>query len=87
MSEPRTHLDMIRDLLGHVEEWSERYAPDPRGGGFGKWETACPTCEAKDDHHDARTREHKPGCVLAALLLEVNTYLEVEEQLAAETSG
>ena len=72
---------MIRDLLERVEEWPERPRYDGRGGYEG-WETKCPTCE--EDGEDWKTREHKPGCALAALLLEVRTYLEVEEQLTAE---
>ena len=80
--EPRTPADMIRDLLKHVEEWSERYVPCPRGGYHGNWETTCLTCEA--DGEDWREREHKPGCSRAALLLEARTYLEVEQQLEDE---
>jgi hypothetical protein len=86
--EPRTHLNMIRDLLAFAEE--HKWVEGTGGCGRGCCTTTyvrCPECHAdQGSYHKNREtyRKHEPGCKLAALILECTTYLEVEDALALE---
>jgi hypothetical protein len=84
---PRTNADILRDLLDRVKEneWVEQYTRCGRGC-CGDWTTECPSCKVEqgDDYRSETYRQHKPGCQLAALILEAETYLSVEEKLEAE---
>lgn len=77
MDDPRTHVDIMRDLLGMVREheWISVTHYCGRGchcvRGYG---VECPTCDGAEPNH-------KPGCPRAALILEVEAYLEVEEEI------
>lgn len=84
--EPRTNTDIMRDLLEHVQrhEWVEHYQRCGRGC-CGEWETTCPSCDAPEGDYDKDDYQtHKPGCRLAALILEAETFIRIEEQLAEE---
>lgn len=75
--EPRTTVDIMRDLLGFVEEheWVEvthycgRGCHCVRGSG-----EECPTCEGEKPHH-------KPDCRRAAIIRETEAFIAAEEQL------
>ena len=86
-SEPRTHLDMMRDLFGHAQarEWVGAHESCSRGC-CEKWHVRCSDCGADEgDYKKPESyRKHKEGCKLAPLILEVETYLEVEQTLAEE---
>jgi len=85
--EPRTNLDIIRDLIDKVKEheWVEHYQRCGRGC-CGEWSTRCDSCHADEgDYAKPETyRQHKEGCQLAALIAEAEAYLRVEERLADE---
>lgn len=84
-SEPRTNLDIFRDLLAALKdrEWVEVRHAKPCNCCHDTWETECSSCgaEAGDYMNDDNYKQHKPGCTLAALILEAETFIRIEEQL------
>lgn len=78
MSEPRTSVAIIRDLLSFAKEheWIETYERCRRGC-CGEWKTRCPSCEVL-------LSEHKPDCQLAATIRDAEAFLAAEEQLEQE---
>lgn len=88
MEEPRTHVNMMRDLLERVtaHEWVSGYERCPRNC-CDDYFHRCSECEADagDQHKNPeKYKQHKPGCQLAALILEVEAYLSIEEKLQEE---
>ncbi len=87
MDDPRTHLDMMRDLLVHAKEreWFGAWETCSRSC-CQKYHTRCSECGVDEGDYDKPEsyRKHKPECRLAALILEAETYLEVEDKLAEE---
>lgn len=74
ITDPRTYLDMMRDLAAALRE--REWMPGQvwcRGGGT---EAGCPECEAPTPVQEGEG--HKPGCKTAALLVEVEAFLRVE---------
>ncbi len=92
MIEPRTTTDIMRDLLDALKEreWVEVRHSKGCGCCPDTWETECTSCGAEAGGtlnakgHWEESREHKPGCNLAALILEAETFIRIEEQLAEE---
>ncbi len=80
--EPRTNADIIRDLLGHIEEWVRKYERCPRGC-CGEWKTECPSCGAEEGDYDdpATYRTHEPTCQLAKLIREAEAFLAAEDEI------
>jgi hypothetical protein len=75
--EPRTSADIIRDLLEAVREreWVEEYIPCGRGC-CGRWETRCAGC----GKGNGEAGEHSADCRVAALIREVDAFLQAEEE-------
>ncbi len=73
MSEPRTCLDMMRDLVATVREreWmpGQVYSGDSMDPG-------CPECEAPEPVKEGEG--HKSGCKTVALLTEAEAFIRVE---------
>lgn len=86
--EPRTHLDIMRDLLEFAQdhEWVDEDVYCGRGCNCLRGShTICPECKAeKGQYGTEQYRQHEPGCRLHALILEAETYIDVEQQLEAE---
>ena len=90
MLDVRTHNDITRDLLEALKErtWVEERILKHCNCCNDTWETCCSSCGAPegDGYHGnwENFRQHKEGCALAALILEAETYLRIEEQLQQE---
>jgi hypothetical protein len=92
MIEPRTNTDIIRDLLSELQEreWVEVRRSKGCNCCPDTWETICTSCDAEvAGGYDPRgrwveSRDHKPGCKLAALILEAETFVRIEDQLQEE---
>ncbi len=80
--EPRTNLDIIRDLLSFVEnnQWQEREVGCGRGC-CSKWKTLCPECDQEEE------KGHGEGCRVAKLIKEAEAFIIVEEELVTGASG
>jgi hypothetical protein len=72
-NEPRTHLDMMRDLVAALRdrEWIQGHVWC--GDGY---DSGCSECEALTPTKEGEG--HKPGCKTAALLVEAEAFLRVE---------
>lgn len=85
--EPRTTTDLIQDLLNFVErqEWSGQVSTGCHC--HPEWHDACPECRAFETppshfrSEKVESRQHEPGCKLAALIQEAEAYLNAEEEL------
>lgn len=73
MSNPRTHLDMMRDLVAATRE--REWMPGQVWCGDG-YEPGCPDCEAPTPVKEGEG--HKPDCATARLLIEAEAFLRVE---------
>lgn len=87
MDSLRTHADLVRDLLEIAisTEWETTYERCGRGC-CGEWKTRCPSCGQDEESEADGYRTHKPGCRRAALILEAEAFLNVEEELNQEKS-
>jgi hypothetical protein len=87
MDDIRTNVDIVRDLLEHVEHhtWVEHYKSCGRGC-CGETVTICGTCGADegDDEKPDEYQKHKPDCRLAKLIAEAEAFIRIEEQLEYE---
>ena len=73
MNEPRTHLDMMRDLVATLREREWMPGQVWRGDGY---DPGCPECEALEPVREGEG--HREGCKTAALLVEAEAFLRVE---------
>jgi hypothetical protein len=73
--EPRTTLDIMRDLLCIAEEYEWVMVDNYCGRGCHCYKgstSECPTCKGEEPNH-------KPDCQRYALIKEANAFLSVEE--------
>jgi hypothetical protein len=87
LAEPRTVTDIMRDLLSELQdrEWVETRISRGCNCCRDEWEIQCRSCGAEaGDYASEDYCTHKPGCKLAALILETETFIRIEEQLQEE---
>lgn len=80
VDEPRTTVDIVRDLLGFVQEheWAEVTHHCGRGCHCVRGHSVeCPTCDAEQPNH-------KDDCRLAASIREAEAFIAAEEWLEQE---
>lgn len=82
--DPRTMVDIVRDLLEMVKE--KEFTTDQvrcsRSCCY-EWWTSCSECSAKEEGYK-EPEKHDDDCKLAALIKEAEGYLNVEEDLLLE---
>lgn len=88
MEEPRTNVEILRDIIEYLgeQEWLGQYERCPRGC-CRDWVYKCSEC----DTHQSEGK-HKEGCRFERMLREGRAYLAAEEELEearlkAENSG
>lgn len=72
-TDPRTYLDLMRDLDAALRE--REWMPGQVWWGDG-YDPGCPECEAPTPVREGEG--HREGCKTAALLVEVEAFLRVE---------
>ena len=78
---PRTHVDMMRDLLAFMVEHAEDAWPDRLYVGGGDYARGCEKCQASTAY--PADKDHAPGCQYTALMAEVRAYLQAEDEQQA----
>lgn len=81
--QPRTHVDIIRDLYTFLkdQEWEDSQRDEHSCSCHPEYKKACICCFAYEnpEHSDANT--HDAGCRLDALLKETEAFLAVEYEI------
>jgi hypothetical protein len=85
--EPRTTLDIMRDLLRFTEEYEWSGRENTACHCHPEYTSACPECHViEGEHGKDRYRTHSPDCRLHALIKETDAFIRVEESLQEEAA-
>lgn len=82
--EPRTHLDIIRDLLEFTQDREWTGETNTSCSCHPEYARSCPECGSLEYPHKGDPRTHTENCRLAKLISETEAYLRIEEGLAQE---